>query len=888
MKSLCMGGRLRRLLPIVLLACGSGALAQTPDPAQRLPRTAPRAVQSRLPLQINPAPGPGAVLVERENCGTAWTDWVTDPEADVNPCPATCMRGERQVLDSRKSGDTEQYQARYQCYLPELAIDQPAGIVGALLADGTPRTNCGTVWTAPLGSPDTSVNPCPANCDRGELQVVRRSGVGSEALRYELRYQCYIAESGGTATSQSGLAAAASPRAATARTGIIPAAGVRGAAVVDSAPSGATAINEIRSNVIPGSGPWHTFVQVLGAEPGTATAARVVWYPNDDDTQPMAGMLSATLRGVTPDVGAEIEIPENAGGSAGGVIRIMLTVPGSTTPKMMGRFTVLTAGNGVSQSPGATSDLAVAGPGLAGQSTIDTSSMQRPGPKLSGVVPGGIGSVTVSWDAVPDATRYEVNVFESGRQQGVQRPVAIQPGVASYSVTVDGLAPGLEHMVWVTAYYAQTGRLARTGGEALGASEQIAIQLDPAENPAAMTAEVVGTDTVRLSWTGVAGAESYRLVGPHLTQTDTAATTIELRQVPMGEYQWEVRAIFKNGIFMPERPATANLMVGTREAWVARAYDEGLRRHGGVGPDPVRWKSLAAALDRNYDELVAAFDAIWVVNHAYWYLLQREATAAEAEGYVSGLQGGALVWTDVWRSLAQSDARRQLRGSWAPAPIPQLTEARLLFAQPGLVHPETCFGAIGPQCEGGPVTEAVWHDEFVLPDGTRMAFVDANISVGAILHDNLCLSTDLGLHCGEAHAWDWYVDLNFIDPLAIVAKALVPGAREWNKAVWNTIDRRRWRQTFGPYPVVEEVRRASWYDDLTGVTPRQAWMAPVVAIFTIPVHTERYEGGETRWTRTLQAPAGTAIDYRDAAFCRTGSFSGTRQEFGKADAGICR
>jgi hypothetical protein len=192
-----------------LLVFGSSALAQAPDPAQRLPRTAPRAVQSRLPLQMTPAltPGPGAVVVERDNCGTQWTDWVTDPEADVNPCPSMCERGERQVLNSRKDGDTELYQARYQCYLPALAIDQPTGIVGTLLANGSPRTNCGTFWTSALSSPDTSVNPCPANCDRGELQVVRRSGVGSESLRYEMRYQCYIAEAARTATAQSGLAA---------------------------------------------------------------------------------------------------------------------------------------------------------------------------------------------------------------------------------------------------------------------------------------------------------------------------------------------------------------------------------------------------------------------------------------------------------------------------------------------------------------------------------------------------------------------------------------------------------------------------------------------------------------------------------------------------------
>jgi hypothetical protein len=90
----------------------------------------------------------------------------------------------------------------------------------------------------------------------------------------------------------------------------------------------------------PSSGPWHTFVHITGERMGNAISVRTVWYPNDDDTQPALGSISTTLRSVNPKSGAEIEIPANAGGSKGGVVRIMLTVQGEKAPIFAGRFTV--------------------------------------------------------------------------------------------------------------------------------------------------------------------------------------------------------------------------------------------------------------------------------------------------------------------------------------------------------------------------------------------------------------------------------------------------------------------------------------------------------------------------------------------------------------------
>ncbi len=873
-------GRWAVCCAVILALYANGASAQLPAANVRA-----RAPATSLLTPLAKA-GPGAIVIPRDSCGTHWTEWSDDPQADANPCPPACERGERQVLDSRKVGDETQYQARYECYLPELVVDQPPDVLLPVAGTPAPRS-CGTAWTSAQPDPDTDLNPCPTNCDRGELQLVRRSLAGDGKARYEMRYQCYVAQPGGETTAQSPVTAAATSRTAVrARAGVSASPAASAIAPADGAPAGAILVNGTTGgNVVPGSGPWHTFVQVLSAEAGTATSARVVWYPNDDDAQPIAGMLSATLRGTTPNVGAQIEIPDQAGGPNGGTIRIQLFVPGATEPTFAGRFDVTTgAAAGTGAAPAALPQ-ALAGNDF-GSRAIDTSAVSQPGPQLSGVTPNGPGSITVSWLPAAGATRYEAHALERGRGDGPKIAVASETGKTAYSATFDGLAPGLTHDVWVVAFYSLPTS-AQRGAEASGASELLAVQTPPPVNPASMQAELVGNDGVHLSWEPVAGATAYRLEGQHLPQTEVTATSLDLQQVPMGAYEWQVRALF-NGIFMPENPGVAQLTIGTREAWVAQAYDEGLRRHTSGAPDATRWKNLAAKLSLPYDELVDAFDAIWIVNHAYWYLLQREATAEEAEPLIAALRSGATAWTEVWRRVAQSNERIQLRGAWAPAPMPSLGEARSVFGQPVLAHPENCFGAIGSHCDGGLEAESRWVDLFTMPDGTQMGSVEINVSVGSIFHDNLCIHNAYGLHCGEGNAWDWYVDVATFDPSAIIAKIVIPGAQEWNKAVWNTLDKRRWRQVFGPYPTDKDVRRASWYDDLYDMNAREGWMAPVLGAFTIPLHTDRYPGRESRGTRTLAAPAGALLDYRDAAFCRSGGFSGTKQEFGKADAGICR
>lgn len=154
--------------------------ALPPNSVADKPRAAPAATRP-------PIDKARAIVVPRENCGSFWTAWGSDPNA--NPCPANCERGERLDLREQKTADGMRYQANYRCSLPELVVNPPAA---ASRAPGAPpRTNCGTFWTARQGDLNADVNPCPANCERGELQDVRR-GRSDDKVHYEMNYRCYV------------------------------------------------------------------------------------------------------------------------------------------------------------------------------------------------------------------------------------------------------------------------------------------------------------------------------------------------------------------------------------------------------------------------------------------------------------------------------------------------------------------------------------------------------------------------------------------------------------------------------------------------------------------------------------------------------------------------
>ena len=157
-------------------------------------------------------------------------------------------------------------------------------------------------------------------------------------------------------------------------------------------------------------------------------------------------------------------------------------------------------------------------------------------------------------------------------------------------------------------------------------------------------------------------------------------------------------------------------------------------------------------------------------------------------------------------------------------------------AQPG-PHLERCFGGIGNGCDGA----SNWAGNFVVGPARRNAdgTFSLGVSVGSILHDNCCLAEPNGYRCGG-------------DDGSNSCRA------EWDKAVGNAVNRRSWQARFGPY------RCVNTEDDLSIAAGRPAGLGGQVV-------TRK----ETAASRALSAPAGTAMDDTDAAFCASGRLART-------------
>jgi hypothetical protein len=310
---------------------------------------------------------------------------------------------------------------------------------------------------------------------------------------------------------------------------------------------------------------------------------------------------------------------------------------------------------------------------------------------------------------------------------------------------------------------------------------------------------------------------------------------------------------------------------------VQQAYVEGKCRYPTSPGYPTLWYPVAEESGLPYDEQVRSWRELNVIALVYRHLLQREPTREEIQRHVPALQRGTH-WRDLWRTLAQSDERDERFGYWAAAPIASRGVARSAFGLSFEPLPQMCYGGLGPGC-GGTVpdgrVEPRWFGRFSMPDGTEFAYVSIGVAVGSILHDNACLVHREGLNCDGLGAGD------------LVKSGDWPAALEWNKATWNVIDGRVWREVFGPYPVSRALQQ-QFYDDLRPVHARTAYMAPVASMATIPVLTVLYSGGETRRTQALKAPAGTSLDDRDAAYCASGAFARRESFPGKAGWGICR
>lgn len=312
-------------------------------------------------------------------------------------------------------------------------------------------------------------------------------------------------------------------------------------------------------------------------------------------------------------------------------------------------------------------------------------------------------------------------------------------------------------------------------------------------------------------------------------------------------------------------------------------YQQGKCLNPGVIGYPDLWDPVATASGMTSAERIAAWKELEIVALEYKHILGRQPTPEETRRDVAALKAGR-TWKQLWRQLAHSAERDTRFGYWAAAPIPDSSQAKQDFET--AVAPWTsqqCFGGLGPKCDGG-IPEVInikvspiWFGAFRMPDNTELAYVEIGVAVGSILHDNACLKDRGGLNCDGMGAGD-----------LIKIGGLWGAALEWNKAAWNVIDQRTWRQTFGPYPTNPQIRNLDWYDDLRPAAPRPAMMAPAISMLTWPGLTVSPTDGETRQSRALLAPAGTSLDDTDVAFCRSGAFGQTGWFAGKASWGICK
>ena len=300
-----------------------------------------------------------------------------------------------------------------------------------------------------------------------------------------------------------------------------------------------------------------------------------------------------------------------------------------------------------------------------------------------------------------------------------------------------------------------------------------------------------------------------------------------------------------------------------------------------------RWTKAAMTSGFTRDELVAAWTEIMYSAVAYDVLLGRTPTPDELRRRIGELRGGR-EWRALWKELATSDERDRKYGYYAPAPLAREEVTRLYGIPQDLVNAggEHCFGATGPNCDMPKPLETFvwtyprWQGHFRLPDGTEMAYVRVGVTVGSVLHDNMCLQVMpvIGNYCG--------VTLGTVVG-DFVKNPGTPVAMEWNKAFYNVRDRRGWNEVFGPYPV-DRAARNGWYDDLRPVEARPARMAPVLGMLTVPILSEAYKGPERRGSRRLEAPSGTKVDQTDVAYCKSKAFSATSAPPLFAPEGTCR
>lgn len=462
--------------------------------------------------------------------------------------------------------------------------------------------NCGTFWTTRVEDPEVDVNPCPKNCTRGERQLVNTYKQGNKTL-YDARYQCYQMATVPQSKGGAALAPDNSPPA-------------RARAVIEK-PAAVPA-----GTVAPASGPWGIFARLKGPRFASADSVRALWYPNDDVTKPPAMSQSATIyqRHGTDEI--EIQLPRDpaksgwVGDFSNGPLHILLFMPDEKTVIYAGRYTVDTgiarkdlrkkAGADLATRPASslptlsTTERPTGGPQgvkVAGGETVSTQpeiggaprELNRPatadreistrnivpGPMLLAVTGEDATTARVSWRPLAGASSYKAHAAAKGLNHSVagrevRQPTlnsANQPGLPdAITYNLSGLAPGVEHNVWVTVNYPD-GRS--------GPSDTKTVTTKAGENPKNFRAFASATGTpgsVRLEWQVVPGVTHYFVEGSNLPRTQTTNAGFVVPDIrTAGTHEWTVISVYPGGLYNDLNPSRASLVVGGSPAASDRA-----------------------------------------------------------------------------------------------------------------------------------------------------------------------------------------------------------------------------------------------------------------------------------------------------------------------------
>lgn len=420
--------------------------------------------------------------------------------------------------------------------------------LSAPAAKQPPRRNCGTQWTN-WGSDPTVGNPCPAGCEPAGEPLVRSHQAGKdELIKYALRYQCFYSEA--TQASK--------------------------AARLVTAEQETTA-----GTVAPERGPWGATMRLKGARFGSAEYAHVSGYPDDDATHEPLLRLNAKLGdSLSPDE-VEITLPEDpakSGASSkfgGGVLRIYLSLSNTRQATLAGRYQV---GSGLVAATRAGSDtggVSLLGGGRQGETATTQTGVDAvprqfgnaaagerevsmrnlvSGPSLVAVQAEDAVTAYVIWRPLPGASNYQVHATAKGFNHTATGPQVRQPTLdganrpglpSSMNFLLSGLAPGIEHHVWVTVQYPD-GRS--------GASELRTVTTSGPQNPTGFRAfpvvrpQIPGS--VLLEWQGRLGAIHYFVEGSNLPRTQTPDTRFFVPDIrTVGRHEWTVVAVYPGGIF---------------------------------------------------------------------------------------------------------------------------------------------------------------------------------------------------------------------------------------------------------------------------------------------------------------------------------------------------